>query len=52
MRNAELHKLRDQVVDRERLIEDLDNARERMRALQAKTEDLNAQMEHKYGVER
>lgn len=52
MRNSEVHKLRDQLADKERISEDLDAARERVRALQAKTEDLHAQMEKKLQLER
>ena len=52
MRNDEIHKLRNQLSDRERLIEDLDAARERMRSQQAKMEDLHARVEHKSNLER
>lgn len=52
MKNAEIHALRGQVVEVGRLTEDLEAARERNRALQAKTEDLQAQMEKKAQQER
>ncbi|KAB7508181.1 Microtubule-associated tumor suppressor 1-like protein, partial [Armadillidium nasatum] len=52
MRNSEVHKLRDQLADKERICEELDSARDRVRALQAKAEDLHAQMETKLQLER
>ncbi|XP_050699719.1 treacle protein-like isoform X4 [Eriocheir sinensis] len=52
MKNSEIHSLRSQVVEVGRLTDDLDLARERARALQAKTEDLQAQMEKKAQQER
>lgn len=52
MRNSELHKLRAQVTGMEQLERDLEAARERARSLQAKTEDLNAQMDAKAKAER
>lgn len=52
MRNSEVHKLRDQLADKERICEELDSARDKVRALQAKAEDLHAQMETKLQLER
>lgn len=52
MKNSEIHGLRSQVVEVGRLTSDLEVARERARALQAKTEDLQAQMEKKAQQER
>lgn len=52
MRNSELHKLRAQVSGMEQLQRDLDAARQCANTLQAKTEDLNAQMDAKAKAER
>lgn len=52
MRNAEIHELRGQVVEMDRLTNDLELAREKSKALQAKTEDLQAQMEKRSMSER
>lgn len=52
MRNNEIHDLRNQVVEKERLSEDLESARLLTRTLQAKTEDLKAQMDTKAQTER
>lgn len=52
MRNAEIHELRGQVVEMDRLTNDLEFAREKSKALQAKTEDLQAQMEKRSMSER
>nr|XP_045619779.1 uncharacterized protein LOC123771323 isoform X3 [Procambarus clarkii] len=52
MKNAEIHDLRGQVIEMDRLASDLEVARDRARALQAKTEDLQAQMEKKGLQER
>ena len=52
MRNSEIHKLRYQVIDREHMTEELEAARDKIKQLQAKTEDLQAQMDTKSQVER
>lgn len=52
MKNTEIHELRGRVVETERLGGELEAARERVRALQAKTEDLQAQMEKRVQQER
>lgn len=52
MRNAEIHDLRGQVVEMDRLTNDLELAREKSKSLQAKTEDLQAQMEKRSMSER
>ena len=52
MRNTELHDLRSKVVDREYMTEELEAAKERIKQLQAKTEDLQAQMDTKSQHER
>lgn len=52
MKNAEIHDLRGQVIEMERLSSELEMARDRAKALQAKTEDLQAQMEKKALKER
>lgn len=52
MRNSELHKLRAQVTSMEQLERDLEAAKDKARSLQAKTEDLNAQMDAKAKAER
>ncbi|CAL4122504.1 unnamed protein product, partial [Meganyctiphanes norvegica] len=52
MRNNEIHELRNQVVEKERLTEDLETARLLTRTLRAKTEDLQAQMDTKAQTER
>lgn len=52
MKNAEIHDLRGQVIEMDRLSSELEAARDRAKALQAKTEDLQAQMEKKALQER
>ena len=52
MKNSEIHNLRSQVVEVGRLTVDLEGAREKAKALQARTEDLQAQMEKKAQQER
>ena len=52
MRNAELHGLRGAALEVERLQDDLEAARERVRSWQAKTEDLQAQMDTRAQQER
>ncbi|XP_068219726.1 putative leucine-rich repeat-containing protein DDB_G0290503 isoform X6 [Palaemon carinicauda] len=52
MKNSEIHTLRGQVVEMGRLSKELEVARDRAKSLQAKTEDLQAQMEKRALSER
>lgn len=52
MKNTEIHNLRGQVAEMGRLSKELEVARERAKSLQAKTEDLQAQMEKRALSER
>ncbi|KAK7075984.1 hypothetical protein SK128_017118 [Halocaridina rubra] len=52
MKNTEIHNLRGQVAEMGRLSKELEVARDRAKSLQAKTEDLQAQMEKRALSER